>query len=194
MYVYMWIYRYIYVLPRLYTNIVRLTYTIYTVRSVFLTGSHPGESRPPCALRYMTLPEGEDLEVSWEDLEVSIINQWLFLVPLKGGIGSIVHPPIGSKNTTYIPLIVLAFWGVICYRSNLLGEPETTMSFYSYVFVNGGATSGGIRRGFKARREVGSSSSSSDRRASVALYQNKAGHRVRCQHDGENCYQETAFI
>ena len=24
------------------------------------------------------------------------------LVPLKGGIGSIVHPPIGRKNTTYI--------------------------------------------------------------------------------------------
>ena len=23
-------------------------------------------------------------------------DQWLFLVPLKGGIGSIVHPPIGS--------------------------------------------------------------------------------------------------
>ena len=30
------------------------------------------------------------------------------LVPLKGGIGGIVHPPIGRKNTTYIPLIVLA--------------------------------------------------------------------------------------
>ena len=45
-----------------------------------------------------------------------VMNQWLFLVPLKGGIGGIVHPPIGSKNTTYIPLIdliVLAFvWGV----------------------------------------------------------------------------------
>ena len=39
-------------------------------------------------------------------------NQWSMvgnLVPLKGGIGSIVHPPIGRKNTTYIPLIVLAF-------------------------------------------------------------------------------------
>ena len=33
---------------------------------------------------------------------------WLFLVPVKGGIGGIVHPPIGRKNTTYIPLIVLA--------------------------------------------------------------------------------------
>ena len=36
-------------------------------------------------------------------------DQWLFLVPLKGGIGGIVHPPIGRKNTT------------------LLGEPETTI-------------------------------------------------------------------
>ena len=31
-----------------------------------------------------------------------------------------IIPPIGRKNTTYIPLIVLAFvWGVICYRSHL---------------------------------------------------------------------------
>ena len=56
---------------------------------------------------------------------VKDFSQWLFLVPVKGGIGGIVHPPIGRKNTTYIPLIVLAFWGVICYH--LLGEPETTI-------------------------------------------------------------------
>ena len=48
---------------------------------------------------------------------VQPLPQWLFLVPLKGGIGSIVHPPIGSiiyhLYTTYIPLIVLAFvWGL----------------------------------------------------------------------------------
>ena len=36
------------------------------------------------------------------------LYQWLLLVPVKGGIGGIVHPPIGRKNTTYIPLIVLA--------------------------------------------------------------------------------------
>ena len=32
-------------------------------------------------------------------------HQWLFLVPIKGGIGGIVHPPIGSiyhLYTTYI--------------------------------------------------------------------------------------------
>ena len=49
------------------------------------------------------------------------------LVPLTGGIGGIVHPPSGRKDTTYIPLVVLAFWGVICYWSHLLGEPETTI-------------------------------------------------------------------
>ena len=43
------------------------------------------------------------------------------MVPLKGGIGGIVHPPIGRKDTTYIPLIVLAFWGVICYLPPFMG-------------------------------------------------------------------------
>ena len=44
-------------------------------------------------------------------------------------VGSVAYnPPIGRKNTTYILLVVLAFvWGVICYRSHLLGEPETTI-------------------------------------------------------------------
>ena len=36
-------------------------------------------------------------------------NPWLFLVPIKGGIGSIVHPPIGSIiYHLEKPLIVLA--------------------------------------------------------------------------------------
>ena len=30
------------------------------------------------------------------------------MVPLKGGLGGIFDPPIGRKNTSYIPLIVLA--------------------------------------------------------------------------------------
>ena len=55
--------------------------------------------------------------------------QWLFPVPVKGGIGGIVHPPIGRKNTTYIPLIVLAFWGVKKSTYHLLREPETTIDF-----------------------------------------------------------------
>ena len=49
------------------------------------------------------------------------------MVPLKGGIGGIVHPLIGRKNTTYIPLIFLAFWGVKHATYHLLGEPETTI-------------------------------------------------------------------
>ena len=51
--------------------------------------------------------------------------QWLFLVPLKGGRDYII--PQLAVYTTYIPLIVLTFWGVISYRSQLLGEPETTI-------------------------------------------------------------------
>ena len=43
------------------------------------------------------------------------------LVPLKGGIGSIVHPQLAGFFTTYIPLIVLAFWGVICYLPPFTG-------------------------------------------------------------------------
>ena len=27
--------------------------------------------------------------------------QWIFQVPVKGGIGGVVHPPIGRKNATY---------------------------------------------------------------------------------------------
>ena len=43
--------------------------------------------------------------------------------------GGIVHPPIGKKNTTYIPLIVLAEPGGLyaTYKYHLLGEPETTI-------------------------------------------------------------------
>ena len=50
------------------------------------------------------------------------------LVPLKGGIGGIVHPPIGRKNATYIPLIVLAFvWGSKMLPIPPFREPETTI-------------------------------------------------------------------
>ena len=39
-------------------------------------------------------------------------SQWLFLVPLKGGIGGIVHPPIGREYTTYSHSPCRT-WGVI---------------------------------------------------------------------------------
>ena len=60
-------------------------------------------------------------------IKVGSLSQWLFLVPLKGGIGGIVHPPIGRKNTTYIPLIFLAFWGV---------KNATDPTFYGNHFNN----------------------------------------------------------
>ena len=40
--------------------------------------------------------------------------------------------PIGRKNTTYILFIVLAFWWIICYRSHLLREPETTIENWHF--------------------------------------------------------------
>ena len=54
--------------------------------------------------------------------------QWLFLVAY--------NPPIGRKNVTYIPLIVLAFWkGYISYLSHRLWEPETTIETLTIFFV-----------------------------------------------------------
>ena len=52
-------------------------------------------------------------------------NQWLFLVPLKGGRWHII--PQLAVYTTYIPLIYCLLGGKKCYRSHLLGEPETTI-------------------------------------------------------------------
>ena len=46
------------------------------------------------------------------------LSQWLFLVPLKSGRWHII-----PQLAVYIPLIFLAFWGVICYQAHLLGEP-----------------------------------------------------------------------
>ena len=60
------------------------------------------------------------------------LNQCLFLVPVKGGLGGIVHPPIGRKNTTYI----LPSGGLHA-TYHLLGEPETTidLTFTESLFV-----------------------------------------------------------
>ena len=47
---------------------------------------------------------------------LSLSSMVVSKVPLKGGIGGIVHPPIGRKNITYI-----AFSGVICYLPPVTG-------------------------------------------------------------------------
>ena len=97
---------------------------------LFLTGGNSTDSR--AATRLVVNPIrwrwklGENFYSHEKRTNESMVGM---LVPLKGGLGGIVHPPIGRKNTTYIPLIVLAFWGVICYRSHLLGEPETTIEW-----------------------------------------------------------------
>ena len=67
-------------------------------------------------------------------LKFSLTSMVVEMVPLKGGIGGIVHPPIGRFFTTYIPLIVLAFWGVKNATYHLLGEPETTIDNSSEIF------------------------------------------------------------
>ena len=60
--------------------------------------------------------------------------QWLFLVPLKGGRWHII--PQLAVYTTYIPLIVLAFWGApYATGSHLLGEPETTSDLFQETFI-----------------------------------------------------------
>ena len=51
-----------------------------------------------------------------------ILFQWLFLVPLKGGIGSIWDPPEGKDYKWYILPI-----GGLYATYHLLGEPETTI-------------------------------------------------------------------
>ena len=56
--------------------------------------------------------------------ELELYYQWLFLVPLKGGRWHII--PQFSVYTTYIPLVVLAFWWLYA-TYHLLGEPETTI-------------------------------------------------------------------
>ncbi len=59
--------------------------------------------------------------------ERNTTTQWLFLVPLKGGIGSIFHPPGSAIYKWYISGIFPANWGMDYAIYHLLGEPETTI-------------------------------------------------------------------
>ena len=59
-----------------------------------------------------------------------VVSMVVDLVPLKGGIGGIFYPPIGRKNTTYSPCLL---GGKKCYRSHLLGEPETSIDCLEVV-------------------------------------------------------------
>ena len=63
--------------------------------------------------------------------EISMVVE---MVHLKGGIGGIVHPPNGSiyhLYTTYSPCLL---GGETCYRSHLLGEPETNIENLIFLF------------------------------------------------------------
>ena len=54
-------------------------------------------------------------------------GQWLFLVPVKGGIGSIFHPPEGKDYKWYISGIFPANWGMDYATYHLLRAPKTTI-------------------------------------------------------------------
>ena len=66
--------------------------------------------------------ESNDHLLEWIPFRSSIFSMVVEMVPLKGGIGGIVHPPIGRKNTTYI----LPSGGLYA-TYHLLWEPETTI-------------------------------------------------------------------
>ena len=61
--------------------------------------------------RLSRLPSYPRSELQKDTISSNRSNQWLILVPLKGGRWHII--PQLAVYTTYIPLIVLAFWGVI---------------------------------------------------------------------------------
>ena len=54
------------------------------------------------------------------------MTQWLFLVPAKGGIGSIFHPPEGKDYKWYNKWYILPIGGLYA-TYHLLGEPETSI-------------------------------------------------------------------
>ena len=57
--------------------------------------------------------------------KVKVTDQWLFLVPLKGGRWHII--PHLAVYTTYIPLIYILPSGGLYATYHLLGEPGTTI-------------------------------------------------------------------
>ena len=59
------------------------------------------------------------------------------MVPLKGGIGGIVHPPIGSIYHLYTTYIPCRTWGVKNATYHLLGEPfQQPLSFFSDATIS----------------------------------------------------------
>ena len=69
---------------------------------------------------------GDILVTFWMQI-VGVFCQWLFLVPVKGGIGGIVHPPIGSIY--HLPTTYMLPSGGLYATYHPLREPETTIDF-----------------------------------------------------------------
>ena len=59
-------------------------------------------------------------------------NQWLFLVPVKGGIGSIFHPPGSARTISGIYKWYILPIGGLYATYHLLREPETTIDIMVY--------------------------------------------------------------
>ena len=69
-------------------------------------------------------PRGSPLQVSGMVVE---------MVPLKGGIGSIFHPPEGKDYKWYISGIYWPIGGLYA-TYHLLGEPQTTIELSNYGY------------------------------------------------------------
>ena len=82
----------------------------------FVSGGRPSFLLPSSQTQnQMVHPWLELLETlldSWErDGDIWYgINQWIFQVPVKGGIGGIVHSPIGRYVIPLIYHLYIAFW------------------------------------------------------------------------------------
>ena len=91
---------------------------IFTIRTTVFTedgGILAAENM--CRFRKLQLIQLPFLEKIIETLMIDVSsrrhpNQWLFLVPLKGGIGSNFDPPEGKDYKWYISGIFPANWGM----------------------------------------------------------------------------------
>ena len=101
-YLFIYLYIYIYIIHVLYIYISTLWVLLsYPTPAAFTHLWHVSMSssrRVASVLGGLQSPSHPEPE----DKKPSMVGN---LVPVKGGIGGIVHPPIGRKNTTYIPLI-----------------------------------------------------------------------------------------
>ena len=80
-----------------------------------------------CDLQRLGGPIGRGNRSGRELISPDSSNQWLFLVPLKGGIGSIFHPPGSARTISVVFLSGIFFLPIGGWTmpptSHLSGEP-----------------------------------------------------------------------